>query len=189
MILMLSMLTGTRLACTTSNKTTVACGKHLCSLPWSMVWIGTLNAFAYLMFVSPEVVLAVTGQVVMGTMYVLLQQGSSELVEWCSRGGKASGGDEDSEHHSYQNYAAMADACFSCCGCLGSILPYLVLDKLSAEWVCYIAAGVQAAYPVAFVLVFLCRSCGPKRAQEADRPKATCRSTVGRDIDTFTVQI
>merc|ERR1712046_90213 len=116
-ILMVSMLTGKRLVCTSANKKAVACGCFLCSLPWSMVWLGSLYALAYLLFVSPAMELAVTGQVMMGTMYVLLQQGYSELVEWCSRSGdKAGCGDAASPQNNYQNYVAMADACF-CTGC------------------------------------------------------------------------
>jgi len=80
MILMLSMFTGKTLACTSANKRVSACGGCLISPPWSMVCLSILYSLTFLFFVSNDIALAVTGQELMGTMYVLLQQGSSELV-------------------------------------------------------------------------------------------------------------
>eukprot|EP00931_Biecheleriopsis_adriatica_P054053 TRINITY_DN31774_c0_g1_i1.p1 TRINITY_DN31774_c0_g1~~TRINITY_DN31774_c0_g1_i1.p1 ORF type:complete len:478 (-),score=74.28 TRINITY_DN31774_c0_g1_i1:9-1442(-) len=161
LILMLSTLTGKKVTCASAKKSAAACS-CLCSLPWSMVWMGVLYALAYLSFLSQWVEIAVTGQVAMGTLYVLLQQGCSELVEWCSRSGQAAMDQEASQcseggsklGSNYQSFAALADACFSTgCG-LGSILPFVILEQLSAEWVCYMAAGLVAGYSGAFAVVF-----------------------------------
>lgn len=154
-ILMLSMVTGKRLACTTANKR--ACRCRIFVLPWSMVWLGALYALTYIMFLSHMMVVAIAGQVLMGTMYVLLQQGCSELVEWCSRNSdEAAARAAASTQNTYQKYAALADSVFCAGCCVGSILPYLVMKHLSVEWVCYISAGLIAAYTIAFTSVFLC---------------------------------
>eukprot|EP00413_Alexandrium_margalefii_P043051 CAMPEP_0204590108 /NCGR_PEP_ID=MMETSP0661-20131031/49601_1 /ASSEMBLY_ACC=CAM_ASM_000606 /TAXON_ID=109239 /ORGANISM="Alexandrium margalefi, Strain AMGDE01CS-322" /LENGTH=412 /DNA_ID=CAMNT_0051600115 /DNA_START=30 /DNA_END=1268 /DNA_ORIENTATION=- len=151
LILMFSMLSNRRLACTTTSRV-AACDSCLCSLPWSLVWLSALYVLSYISFLSDIVGFAIAGQVTMGTMYVLMQQGFTELVEWCSR--RDTLHDAGAQQDSYQGYAAMADACFSFGCCLGSFLPFVILDKLSAEWVCYIAAGLVAVYGVAFVAVF-----------------------------------
>jgi len=154
-ILMMSMVTGKGVSCTSANKRAVACGARCCSLPWSMLWLGAFFALTFVLFLSKFMPLAITGQVVMGTMYVLLQQGFSELIEWCSRAGARENSSATTQEARYQIYAANADACFSCgCG-LGSILPFFVLEQLSAEWVCYIATGLIAIYTVTFGIVFL----------------------------------
>merc|ERR1712176_1043557 len=108
MILMLSMLSGKRLPCTTTKSKFVDLGCLLCGLPWSMVWLGALYALTYVLFLQRAVEVAVTGQVLMGTLYVLLQQGCSELVEWCSQRAQMVSIDatlqQSSAQTTYQNY-------------------------------------------------------------------------------------
>lgn len=153
LLLMASMLSSRRPACTTASRGK-GCGRRLCSLPFSVVWLSALYVFAFLAFVSDTMGLAIAGQVVMGTMYVLLQQSFTELVEWCSRSpGNQDEPDDPSKQGNYQRFAAIADACFSLGAALGSYLPFVILEKLSAAWVCYIAAGLVASYGAAFAAV------------------------------------
>lgn len=163
-----STFSGKGLACT-SNSKAASCGGLLCSLPWSMVWLYSLFAMAFIFFLSPAMELAILGQVMMGTMYVLLQQGCNELVEWCSRSGdKLSCEAGGPEHSSYQSYVAMADAVFSAFCCLGSIIPYVIMEYLSAEWVCYVVAGLVITYTIAFTSVFVCRALSGKDGRPTD---------------------
>lgn len=170
-ILMTSMLSGKKLACTSSNTKAAACGGAFCSLPWSMIWLGLLYASAYVLFLSSTMELAITGQVMMGTMYVLLQQGCTELVEWCCQScNAANASDAATSQRRYQKYAATADACFSTGCALGSVLPFVIMEQLSAEWVCYIVAALVFGYTLAFASVFLCRSCRGKPVRAVTSP-------------------
>jgi hypothetical protein len=173
-ILLLSILSDKRPACTTSKsakgasgKTALAsCGSCICSLPWSMAWLAALYSASFLIFLSDMQAVAVAAQVAMGTLYVLMMQGCNEMVEWCSihdaatstsTNSQQSSGDNNrgsSSVQSRQSYAALSDVWF-CIGCsIGTALPYVVLEQLSADWVCYLAASAVAAYYTVFVLVF-----------------------------------
>jgi hypothetical protein len=103
-ILLLSVLSNARPACTRSkmqgeqvdgagattgvtapgNKGCAAGCSSLARLPFSMVWMAALYGGSFIAFASSRLEVAVAGQVCMGTMYVLVTQGCSELVDWCA---------------------------------------------------------------------------------------------------------
>merc|ERR1711959_428274 len=81
----------------------------------------------------------------MGTFYVLLMEGGNELLVWYTTTEEecSSTGSSSSLH---ERYSAVADAWFCFGAALGSIVPYIIWEQLSAEWVCYVAVLVVLAY-------------------------------------------
>eukprot|EP00937_MAST-01D_sp_MAST-1D-sp2_P005056 g5056.t1 len=106
--------------------------------------LGLMYALCFVAFASPVRWLAVSGQVLMGTCYVLLMQGTNLLTEWL---GELDGGD------SGKQYQALADACFVV-GCFtSSSLAYIVYEGLGVTWVMRMAAMLVGVYYLAFALL------------------------------------
>ena len=106
--------------------------------------LGLMYALCFVAFASPVRWLAVSGQVLMGTCYVLLMQGTNLLTEWLA---ELDGGDGG------KRYQALADACFVV-GCFtSSSLAYIVYEGLGVTWVMHMAAMLVGVYYLAFALL------------------------------------
>jgi hypothetical protein len=132
------------------------CLALLLKLPHGLVWIGALYAGSLVAFASPDKTLAMTAQVVLGTLFVLLVQGSSEIVEWlCWRGADThSAGDVSYRTKRYQHYLAVSDAAYVASVSVANFLAYMLLESGQADVLLYSSAAAIGAYFAIYAVLF-----------------------------------
>ena len=140
-------------------------------LPHGLVWIGLLFAGSLVAFASPDKTLAMAAQVVMGTLFVLLVQGFSEIVEWlCWRGtDTTSSGDVSYRTKRYQRYLAMSDAAYVASVSMANFLAYMLLESGQVDMLLYSSAAAIGAYFAIYAALFA--------ADKAPAPTAPSRAS------------
>ena len=131
---------------------------NLFQLPFGMLWIAFLYAISFVTFTSDCKELAMFSQIVMGTLFVLLVQGCSELLVWLNWrqiDGKASTTEEQATaQRRYQHFVAASDICYVAGICLASLVSYMLLDQGYRDVPFFLSGALVAAYFTAYTAVF-----------------------------------